>query len=61
MNDVNSIKQRLHSQRLPFYESDIQHIQNTLFIINYAEQSLQAFPHLNKKVPITIVDKRIIR
>lgn len=60
MSATNFIKQGLYLQNLPFDETDIQHIHNTLFTINEAEVSLKAFPNLNKEVPVTIVDKRLI-
>ncbi|WP_077618632.1 hypothetical protein [Bacillus sinesaloumensis] len=61
MNNSNFIKQSLYFQGLPIYETDIPHIQRILFTVNQAQRSLYAFPNLNSKVPITIVDKRLLR
>ncbi|WP_068673233.1 hypothetical protein [Oceanobacillus sp. Castelsardo] len=61
MNDTNFIKQSLYQQGLPIYDADILHIQNTLLTINYAERNLKKIsPNLNQKVPITVVDKRLL-
>ncbi|MFB4472614.1 hypothetical protein ACDI16_06630 [Oceanobacillus caeni] len=61
MNDINFIKQSLYLQGLPIYETDIQHIQNILFTINQAQNNLKKIsPNLNKTVPITVVDKRLM-
>lgn len=57
MNDANFIKQFLDLQGLPIYETDIPYIQNILYTMKQAQGSLQAFPHLNLEVPITVVDK----
>lgn len=60
MNDVDFIIKSLSLQGLPVYQEDISSIQKLLFTINQAENSLNAFPHLNKEVPITIVDKELM-
>lgn len=61
MYEAGFIKQGLYLQGLPVLEGDIPHIQNILITINSAERSLKAFPYLNQTVPITIVDKEIMR
>lgn len=61
MNDAAFIKQGLYLQGLPICESDIPHIQNILFTIHSARRSLKAFPNLNQTVPITVVDKELMR
>lgn len=61
MYDTKLIKQSLYFQGLPIYETDIQYIQQTLLTISHAQNALKEFPHLNKKVPITIVDQRLVR
>ncbi|MCC3358291.1 hypothetical protein [Bacillus sp. REN16] len=61
MNTSNFIKQSLYFQGLPIYDTDISHIQMILFTVNQAQRSLNTFPNLNAKVPITIVDKRLLR
>ncbi|MFC5465116.1 hypothetical protein [Lederbergia graminis] len=61
MNDDSFIKQKLSMQGLPIHEADIPHIYNILSTINHASSSLHLFPQLNKKVPITIVDKRLMQ
>ncbi|GEL77927.1 hypothetical protein [Tenuibacillus multivorans] len=60
MNRTDLIKQGLFLKGLPIYETDIQHIQNIHFTINQAQTPLNAFPNLNKTVPITVVDKRLM-
>lgn len=61
MNDIELIKQNLHEQSLPVYEIEIPYIQNTLFLIKQAKAPLKTFPYLNTEVPITVVDKELLR
>jgi len=60
MDTATYIKNGLHLQRLPVYESDIAYIQNILYTMKQTEVSLHAFPHLNMEEPITVVDKRLM-
>ncbi|WP_010530227.1 hypothetical protein [Lentibacillus jeotgali] len=60
MNNTHFVKQGLYLQGLPIYEGDIPYIHNTLTTINQAQVSLKAYPDLNQKVPITVVDKRLM-
>ncbi|WP_100011152.1 hypothetical protein [Lentibacillus sediminis] len=55
------IRQGLYNQGLPVYETDIPFIQNILYTVEQAESSLGAFPYLNQEVPITVVDKELMR
>lgn len=61
MNDANFIKQFLHLQGLPAYHTDIPFIQNILYTMKQAQVSLQPFTYLNIEVPITVVDKELMR
>jgi hypothetical protein len=61
MDDANFIRQGLHLQDLPVYEADIPFIQQIRFTIKQAEAALPYFPDLNMEVPITIVDKELLR
>ncbi|RKQ28180.1 hypothetical protein [Oceanobacillus halophilus] len=61
MCNINFIKQGLYVQNLPIYEADIPYIQDMLHTIQQAQLALEAFPHLHDEVPITIVDKGLIR
>lgn len=59
MDNATFIRKDLHLQGLPVYETDIPHIQNILY--KMAQASLQVFPYLNTEVPITVVDKGLLR
>lgn len=61
MHDTKLTKQNLYFQGLPIYETDIRYIQQTHLTVTLAQNALKEFPHLNKKVPITIVDQRLVR
>ncbi|MFD1363379.1 hypothetical protein [Lentibacillus salinarum] len=61
MEKTNMIRQGLYLQGLPVYEADIPFIHNILCTMNQAQASLTAFPHLNQEVPMTIVDKALMR
>lgn len=61
MNDVYFIKHGLQLQGVPIYENDIPYIQEILDTIHQAQASLDIVPYLNTEVPITVVDKRLIR
>ncbi|WP_080875220.1 hypothetical protein [Oceanobacillus timonensis] len=60
MDDANFIRQGLHLQGLPFYETDIPYIQQIRYTMYQAQTSFHAFPHLNMEIPITIVDKELL-
>ncbi|WP_163971838.1 hypothetical protein [Oceanobacillus halotolerans] len=60
MRYTNCLKQELYLQGLPIYEADIPYIHNILYTINLAQTSTDAFPHLNKEIPITVVDKELM-
>lgn len=55
------IKQGLRQQGLPIYEIDLPYIRDILNNINQAELAAAAFPYLNEEIPITIVDKGVMR
>lgn len=61
MDSASLIKKGLRVQGLPVYETDIPYIENILYTMKKAETSLQAFPHLNIEVPITVADKEKMR
>lgn len=61
MSDTTFIQNGLRIQELPAYQTDIPYIQSILITLHNAENSLIAFPNLNKEVPITVVDKRLFR
>lgn len=61
MDDTIFIRVGLRLQGLPLYEMDIPYIQNILYTMKQAQAPLQAFPYLNTKVPITVVDKELLR
>ncbi|GAA0488728.1 hypothetical protein GCM10008986_13150 [Salinibacillus aidingensis] len=61
MIDEAFIRQGLYVQGLPVYTTDIPYIQNLLLTMNQAQTSLHVFPHLNMEVPVTVVDKEVIR
>lgn len=61
MEDTSFIRKGLYLQGLPFYEMDIPYIQNIRYTMTQAQASLQAFPNLDTTVPITVVDKRLMR
>ncbi|MBY0095723.1 hypothetical protein [Mesobacillus maritimus] len=54
------IRYSLALQGIDVYESDLPYIHNLLFTMNQAQVPLQAFP-LNKEVPITVVDKGMLK
>ncbi|GAB2574077.1 hypothetical protein [Gracilibacillus alcaliphilus] len=60
MDDANVVKQSLHVQGLPIFETDIPYIQNICYTINQAQLSIHALPHLNMETPITVLDKGLI-
>lgn len=60
MIDVNDIRENLHSQGLPVYETDLPFIQSIFSTMEQAQTSLQSFPYLNITVPITVVDKDLM-
>ena len=55
------IKESLAMQGLPNYDSDIPFIKQTLHTVNQAKIPLKQFPDLKTEVPITIVDKELMR
>lgn len=61
MNETNFIKYSLSIQGLPICDTDIPHIHAILFTINETETSLNLYPNLNNKVPVTVVDKELFR
>ena len=61
MDNATFIKNGLHLQGLPVYEADIPYIRNILYTMNQAQVALHASPYLNMEVPITVVDKRLLR
>lgn len=60
MNFHFYLLQRLNSQGLSVYETDLPYIQSVLNTMNLAQAPLQLFANLNKEIPITIVDKELI-
>ncbi|GIO22025.1 hypothetical protein [Oceanobacillus sp. J11TS1] len=60
MDNANYIRYGLHLQGLSAYENDIPYIYNLLRTMKQAQISLDAFPHLNTEIPITIVDKELL-
>lgn len=54
------IKQSLSVEGLPFYDTDIQHVQRIDHTVHKAKTALKAFPNLNRQIPITIVDQKVI-
>ncbi|HLS10495.1 hypothetical protein [Lentibacillus sp.] len=61
MEEMNMIRQGLYLQGFSVYEADTSYIHNILCTMNQAQASFTAFPHLNQEVPITIVDKALMR
>lgn len=57
MNSQIFIVQRLYLQGLPIHVIDVPYIRDILYTINQAEIATTAFPYLNEKIPITMVDK----
>ena len=55
------VKESLKIQGLPIYEIDIPYILDTLHTINASQRSLNAYPYLNEEIPITIVDKGMMK
>ncbi|MFD1851437.1 hypothetical protein [Oceanobacillus bengalensis] len=61
MNYEDFIRKSLSLQALPVYKTDIPYIHQILYTMNQAERQLQAFPRLNLEIPITIVDKKVLK
>lgn len=61
MNNTEFIKNGLYIQHLPVIESDIPYIKDILGTVEQSQMALQSFPYLSLEVPITIVDKRLLR
>jgi len=61
MKDVTYIKQELFLQGLPVCEADLPYIHNIMNTINLAQTALISYCDLNSVVPITVVDKELIR
>ncbi|UOE94647.1 hypothetical protein [Alkalihalobacillus sp. LMS39] len=61
MQASTMIKQGLHLHCIPVIESDLKYIHNVLQTINQAQTSLDDFPMLHEKAPITVVDPEVIQ
>lgn len=55
------IKQSLHVHQMPYHDKDVPYFQHILDTIFQEQQSLQQFPNLHEKVPITIVDLEVLK
>ncbi|MCM3739476.1 hypothetical protein M3210_04255 [Oceanobacillus luteolus] len=55
------IKNNLQAQGFPVIESDLVFIKDILLTVQKAEQPLANAPYLNMEVPITVVDKELLK